>query len=59
MRSAASLKDIATGIIIGLAHERISPADREQILRLALQAAEGLNRRIARRKKSNGAAAPG
>jgi hypothetical protein len=54
MRSSESCRDIAEGLIIGLARERISPADRERILKIALRYAEALNARIARRNKSNG-----
>jgi hypothetical protein len=55
MRSPSFCRDIAEGIIIGLARERISPADRERILKIALRHAEALNARIIRRTKSNGA----
>jgi hypothetical protein len=54
MRSSESCRDIAEGIILGLARERISPADRERILKIALRYAEALNARISRRNKSNG-----
>jgi hypothetical protein len=55
MRSPESCRDVAKGLVIGLARESISPADRELILRIALRYAEALNARIARRTKSNGA----
>jgi hypothetical protein len=55
MRSPESCREIAKGLIIGLARESISPADRERILKIALRYAEALNARINRRAKSNGA----
>jgi hypothetical protein len=58
MRSSESCQDIAKGLIIGLARERISPADRERILKIALRYAEALNARIAHRTKSNGTTPP-
>ena len=58
MRSPESCRDVAKGLIIGLARERISPADRERILKIALRYAEALNTRIVRRAKSNGAKPP-
>ena len=58
MRSSESCRNIAEGIIIGLARERISPADRERILKIALGNAEALNARISKRGKSNGAQPP-
>jgi hypothetical protein len=58
MRSSQACRDIAKGIIIGLARESISPADRELILTIALRYAEVLNARIVRRNKSNGTKPP-
>ena len=58
MRSSESCRDVAKGIIIGLARASISPADRELILTIALRYAEVLNARIVRRTKSNGAKPP-
>ena len=58
MRSPSFCRDIAKGLIIGLVRERISPTDRERILKIALRYAEALNARIARRHKSNGSKPP-